>query len=445
MSRKNSKKRKRRSHVATFFRIVFSMVLIFVVFAGASIFAYTKIKSKDSDKDNSISASNLNLLDSLAGKDMTLNLAVFGVDKAETRTDVIFVVHYDSKTKKINLISVPRDTRVEITDEMYQYLKEQGKYIPSGGMCKINEVHAYAGSEKANYFAVKQLEDLLGIDIDNYILINFDAFSQIVDLVGGVDVDVPQDMYWDMTDTGDILINLKQGQQHLDGEQAEQLVRFRRYKNGDVDRVKVQQQFLKALSDKVLSSDTMIKNMPGYIKAMYDNVETDISLSDMLKYANYLNKVDKNSITMDTIPGVGQYVGNVSYYLHDDDGTKALVRRRFYSDYGKDENGNYSSKKMNIEISNGTKVSGLAAQKKDVLESAGFTVTKVSTYKGKCPENTQIIVYDEGVGQDLLQYFPNAEITVDSKKLDGDTDILVILGSSSETTDNGSSNTSSND
>ncbi|MCI1930601.1 MAG: LCP family protein [Clostridia bacterium] len=439
MSRKNSKKRKRRSHIATFFKIVFSMVLIFIVFAGASIFAYTKIKKNDDSSgknSDSISASNLNLLDSLTGKDMTLNLAVFGVDADQTRTDVIFVVHYDSKTKKVNLISVPRDTRVEITDEMYQYLKENGKYIPSGGICKINEVHSYAGKEKANYFAVKQLEDVLGIDIDNYILINFDAFSKIVDLVGGVDLYVPQDMYWNMTDTGDILINLKEGEQHLDGAQAEQLVRFRRYRNGDVDRVKVQQTFLKALADKVLSSDSLIKNMPEYIKTMYSDVKTDISLSDMIKYSNYLNKIDKDNITMDTIPGIGKYVGNVSYYIHDDAGTRALVRRRFYTNFKTDENGNISSKEMNIEISNGTDVSGLAAKNRDILENAGYTVSKISTYKGEQAENTRIIVYDEGMGKDLLQYFPDAEITVDSEKLDGDTDILIILGSSSDTDSN---------
>jgi len=435
MKIKKDKTQKRRSHVATFFKIVLSMVLIFVVFAGAGIFAYTKIKSKEiaSGDSKSVSASELNLIDSLIGKDMTLNIAVFGVDAAETRTDVMFVMHYDSKTQKINIISVPRDTRVEITDEMYKYLKDNKKYIPSGGICKINEVHAYAGKEKDNYFAVKQLEDVLGIDIDNYILINFDAFAKIVDTVGGIDMYVPQDMYWDMTDTGDILINLKEGQQHLDGKHAEQLVRFRRYKNGDVDRVKVQQAFLKALSEKVLSSDTMIKNMPGYIKTIYEYVKTDISLSDMLKFVNYINKVDKNNITMATIPGEGQYIGNVSYFIHDSAGTKALVRRMFYTNTDTDSSGNTSSKGMKIEIANGTSTNGLASQYRDKLVEAGYTVSNVSTYKGQNIEKTKIIVYQDGIGKDLLTYFPDAEITTDSKQLKGDNDILIIIGSSADT------------
>ncbi len=75
-----------------------------------------------------------------------------GVDVEGTRTDVLFVVHFDSKSGKLSLMSVPRDTRVKITNELNDYLTENGKYIPSGGICKINEVHAYAGKRKRRLF-----------------------------------------------------------------------------------------------------------------------------------------------------------------------------------------------------------------------------------------------------------------------------------------------------
>ena len=93
------------------------------------------------------------------------------------------------------------------------------------GQCKLTELHAYAGKENRNAFSVAMLEDILGVQIDYYVKVNLDAFRQIVDAVGGVDFDVPMDMYWDMSDNGGPVINLKAGMQHLDGAKAEQLVR----------------------------------------------------------------------------------------------------------------------------------------------------------------------------------------------------------------------------
>ena len=102
MSRRK-KKRRRKSFFGQFIKIVFSMVLIFVIFAGASIFAYTKISNNGSDDiagDDKNDSNKVSLLDSLTGKDLKLNVAVLGVDKEETRTDVMFVVHFDSKSGK---------------------------------------------------------------------------------------------------------------------------------------------------------------------------------------------------------------------------------------------------------------------------------------------------------------------------------------------------------
>ena len=94
------KRKKRKSFIGQFFKIVISMVLIFVVFAGASIFAYTKISgpgtSQSEEAGTKTGGNRVSLLDSLTGKGITLNVAVMGVDKEETRTDVLFVVHFDS-------------------------------------------------------------------------------------------------------------------------------------------------------------------------------------------------------------------------------------------------------------------------------------------------------------------------------------------------------------
>lgn len=429
ISRKNkqkTKKRKRTSPVARFFKIVISIVMSFVLISATVLFAYSKLGGFDNEEI--MKGSQLNLMDALIGKDISLNIAVFGVDGDQTRTDVIFVVHFDSKSGNIHLLSVPRDTRVEINDEMYTYLKANNKYIPYNGICKINEVHAYAGKEKADEFSVKQLEELLGIEIDNYVKINFDGFKSLVDLIGGVDFYVPQDMKWDMRDTGDLYINLKEGMQHLDGDKAEQLVRFRRYPLGDEDRVKVQQAFLKEVAKKVLSTETIVKNLPSLIKTAYEYIETDVSITDAVKYIQYADDADLTKLKMETLPGVGGYVGNVSYFLSDELETKAAVKRLFFSDNITEAEIAQSSVGKVIEIANGGSKSGFAGENQKLLVSEGFTVDKVSTFDGERTDYTRIVVSKDGMGKDLQGYYPNSQIVVDSSMLNEGIEILIILG-----------------
>lgn len=439
MSRRK-KKRRRKSFFGQFVKIVFSMVMIFVLFAGASIFAYTKISDKGNDNtvaDSTDEDNKVSLLDSLTGKDLKLNVAVMGVDKEGTRTDVMFVVHFDSKSGKLALLSVPRDTRVKITNELYEYLSEKGKYIPSGRICKINEVHAYAGTEKGDYFSIRQLEELLDIHIDNYVKITTDGFRNLVDAVGGVDVDVPQAMDYE-DPYQDLYIHLNAGMQHLDGDKAEQLVRFRKYREGDVARVRVQQMFLKELGKKMLSTESIIKNLPSLMKTFYNDVTTDFTLSDCVKYANYISDVSMDNVTMDTLPGEGGYIGNVSYYLPYEDEIRGAVRRLFYDDDVPDAEGHYSSKSKNIEVANGTSINGYAAENQTLLEEKGYNVTDISTYKGEQEDYTRIVVYKEGLGYDIKDdLYPDAQIIVDTdgEYLKGDTDILVILGSRDSSSD----------
>ena len=441
------KRRKKKSLIASFFKIVISMVLIFLVFAGAGIFAYSKLSGNSASDGESKKATETNLLDALKGQHITTNVAVFGVDADEVRSDVIFVVHYDSKTEKISLLSVPRDTHVKMTDELIALRRENGSFIPvdgagNSGYCKINEVYSYAGEGHRQEMAVLQLEDLLGIEIDNYVVINFEAFVEIVDMVGGVDVYVPQDMYKDMSDTGDIVINLKEGYQHLDGAQAQQLVRFRGYPGGDVARVQVQQEFLKALAEKVLSTETIMKNATTLIKTAYEYVTTDFTLTDMLKYANYLDNIDPEGITMQTIPGVGEYIGDTSYYIYDEDligetvdmflrGTTAEIeaQKAEAEKQAVIESGEaISSVGKNIMVANGGYKSGFAGQNQTMLEEEGFTVQGVYTYNGEKTSYTRIVVPEEGMGYDLQEYYPSSQIIVDETMMENGEDILIILG-----------------
>ena len=141
-----------------------------------------------------------------------------------------------------------------------------------------------------------------------------------------MDFYVPQDMYWDMRDTGGPLINRKEGMQHLDGKKAEQLVRFRDgYAQKDLRRIQVQQDFIKALIEKVCSSETLMKNLNDLIQVVLDCTESNVTVTDALKYVKYIKDFDPAKITNDTVPGVGG-----SYFDMDEEGTKELIDWRIH-------------------------------------------------------------------------------------------------------------------
>lgn len=427
--RRKNRKKKRRNPITVFFRTAASIVLVFCIVAGGAVFAYHKLIGETANSQTSEAkpqGNTNNFIDSILGKGIKLNVAVFGVDGDGTRTDVMFVVHFDSKQKKVGLISLPRDTRVTLTNEIQTDLEKAGRYYQSP--TKLNAVHAYSGKEMGCKNTVLQIEDLLGVKIDHYVKIDFEGFRSIVDAIGGVEVDVPQDMKYS-DPYQDLYINLKAGVQVLDGEKAEQLVRFRRYKEGDVARVEVQQQFLKAFAEKIVNTDTLLNNLPSLISTAYNYVETDVTLVDALKYARYITDVDMNNTTMELLPGTAQYVGNVSYYLCDEEETKKVVDRVFY---GIEEETpvtiETSSKDKKIEVSNGGYTQGLAGKTRDKLKKEGYQITSVTTYQEEKLDYTRIIVGTDGMGEDLKQYFDDSKIEVNESLLSPGTDIKIILG-----------------
>lgn len=431
-----AKQKKKSGLLATFFKIVFSILLVFCIGAGGAAFAYYKITggfsteqvktAEDTEKPTSTNAKDTSLLDALKKKDLKINVAVFGVDKDGTRTDVMFVVHFDSEEKRTSLISMPRDTRVKFAPDVISYMEENNRRYQSP--YKLNSVHAYAGKEDGAKVLVKQLEYILDIEIDHYVKVDTDAFRKIVDAIGGVEVNVPQNMFYE-DPVQDLYINLKAGRQLLDGDKAEQLVRFRHYPMGDIARVEVQQQFLKAFAKKVTSSENIIKNIPNYIKMLYTDVETDVTMSDALKYVNYIDSVDTTKIKMETLPGVPQDINRESFYIYNEEETKEMVNRIFYGIGLEDEEEQGDSRQYSIEVANGGYTEGLAGRVSEVLKDEGYNITATTTYEGGKMEYTRIIVKEESIGGDLKEYFSDAKIEIDEEDMLSDgVDIKIILG-----------------
>ena len=227
------------------------------------------------------------------------NIVVLGVDERSDdvgRSDTLFVVMFDSKTKSASLLSIPRDTRVR---------------IPGHGWDKINHAYAYGGRELTQ----KTVEELLGLKVNNYVMVDFKGFTGLVDAIGGIDIDVEKDMYYH-DDWDGFTIDLKKGRQHLDGKTAIQYVRYRD-EEGDIGRIRRQQHFMMAVYDKITSAD-MLLHIPGLAKQLTSMVKTDLPLSDMMDLGKALHSmVKEKGLSMAMVPGTPKYIDGISYWLPD--------------------------------------------------------------------------------------------------------------------------------
>ena len=225
------------------------------------------------------------------------NILICGTDDDGYRTDTIIVAHLNETTHDVALMSVPRDTVV---------------LSGSGGIMKINSVYAGGGADGMARLSGR-LGAMLGFELDGYVLVNLEAFRETVDLVDGVEFDVPQDMYYN-DPSQDLYINLKAGKQTLDGEKAMELVRFRKgYASQDIQRTKVQQEFLRALAKKVLSVSSLTK-LKELADVFSTYVTTDLTVGNMLYFAQSLRNCDFDAMKTYTLEGEGAMINGVSYY-----------------------------------------------------------------------------------------------------------------------------------
>ena len=230
-------------------------------------------------------------------RDGIYNILICGTDDDGTRTDTIIIAHLDTTDHTVALLSIPRDTPVA---------------TGNGGIMKINSVYAGGGADGMQRLSGR-LRELLGFPVDGYVLVNLDAFKKTVDLVGGVEFDVPQDMDYEDA-SQDLYIHLKAGLQRLDGEKAMELVRFRKgYASQDIQRTQVQQQFLKALAKQCLSVSSLSK-LKEFADIFAEDVTTDLTVGNMIWYGKELMACDFDSMQTYTAEGEGAMINGGAYY-----------------------------------------------------------------------------------------------------------------------------------
>lgn len=230
-------------------------------------------------------------------RDGIYNILICGTDDDGTRTDTIIIAHLDTTDHTVALLSIPRDTPVA---------------TGNGGIMKINSVYACGGADGMQRLSGR-LRELLGFPVDGYVLVNLDAFKKTVDLVGGVEFDVPQDMDYEDA-SQDLYIHLKAGLQRLDGEKAMELVRFRKgYASQDIQRTQVQQQFLKALAKQCLSVSSLSK-LKEFADIFAEDVTTNLTVGNMIWYGKELMACDFDSMQTYTAEGEGAMINGGAYY-----------------------------------------------------------------------------------------------------------------------------------
>jgi len=239
-----------------------------------------------------------------------VNVLIMGIDRLnetptdknkifEGNSDTLLLLRINPINKSVNMLSIPRDTQVD---------------IPGIGIDKINDANVKGGPTLAARVISHNLND---IPIDRYVRVSTGAFRELVDLLGGVDVFVPYPMQY-VDETQKLKIDLAQGWQTLNGDQAEQFARFRNDGKGDIGRVQRQQALFKELKTR-LTSPSVLPRLPEIIEAMEKYIDTNLSFEEMLSLVNFSLNLQQDNFKMLLLPGRFSYPDefNASYWLMD--------------------------------------------------------------------------------------------------------------------------------
>ena len=288
-----------------------------------------------------------------------LRALILGVseDISTPLTDTIMIASYNPSTQKATLLSIPRDTFVGTSK------------IRANSYDKINAIYQKEGAEGT----LKRVNKLTGLDIKYYVVVSNNALVELVDEIGGVEFNVPIDMYYTSKRQG-LYINLKKGKQKLNGEQAEGLVRFRKsnsnttypaeYGNDDFGRMRTQRDFIKAVAKQTLKAKNITK-IGELIDIVKRNVKTNIKDWNQVKeYIPYAVEFDTDNIQSENIPGDSTRIPagtGLWFFLADEVKTEELVEELF-----KNEKINDSEKTEETEntVTNKTTSSNTTSNKK---------------------------------------------------------------------------------
>lgn len=295
--------------------IVFLLVCLTVLLTAVAL-AFQWIRPPqlpaEEKKQNDVAALDEIVTPQNSRKEDFVTILLIGRDKVGLNTDVLMLMAYDIKNNKVSMMSIPRDTMVNV--------ERKNK--------KINSAYSLGG--KANLEELMtEVESIVGFRPDRYLLVSVDAFCELIDEIGGVTVDVPLDMYYSDPEQ-DLTIDIKKGLQTLGGYDAMGFMRFRAtYARGDLDRIEMQHRFIDAFMKKLVSPKTITK-IPSLAEILVKNVKTDLTVGNlvwMAKEAVNMNLAE--DFKMFTLPGEAGYYKQLSYFMAYESKTLELINAYF--------------------------------------------------------------------------------------------------------------------
>ena len=287
------------------------------------------------------------------------------IGKSQNLTDTIIVAQYNPQTQEAVMMSIPRDTYV-------------GKNKNTAtAMNKINALYQQSPQKLLN-----AVNNITGLDIKNYITIDTKALRELVDTIGGVYFDVPIDMDYDDS-SQKLYIHLKQGYQLLDGDKAEQLVRFRKnnnytgysatYGSDDYGRMRTQREFIIAALKQTLQAKNVLK-LGELLDIANRNIETNMNISELKDYLPYIMEFNTDNIKTGALPGASEKPGEVWVFVHNKKKTEQMVGELFLDKPTEEEIKENS--KTNIEILYVEEKVEEADRLQETLEEQGYKITK---------------------------------------------------------------------
>jgi LCP family protein required for cell wall assembly len=330
-----------------------------------------------------------------------INMLIVGCDEIENqgRADTIVLLSISPKTKNVLILSIPRDTRVE---------------IPGRGMNKINHAYAFGGKELIS----KTVSSFLDIPINFYVIVDFIKFVNIIDELGGVEINIEKEMHY-IDKAGGLNINLYPGKQILDGEKALQYIRFRHDNLGDLGRIKRQQKLVEALINKMMNLDSVTK-IPQILEGLKTYLETDIKLQDAVALANLFKGVSQDKFIIETVQGNPVYINGISYLEPDTIEVQKKVKSLIYG----------PNRGIKVKVLNGNGSSGIAHKIANELKLQGFEVMNIDNADSFDYLKTKIIIYSEKVNlnNQFKQLFKDFEIIKKYQTQQEGSDLIIILG-----------------
>ena len=314
-SKRDKKEDKKKNKKHTLRKVLLTLLLIIIVIG---IIFFIHVQKNGGGLKGIVTT----VIGSSAEKEKELqDIYLLVMGKSENMTDTIMVVKYSAKNQSASMLSIPRDTftgddekRARASDKI------NSKYINSGAQDTLKEVN-----------------ELTGLNIRYYLIVDTKALRDLVDAIGGVEFDVPIDMDYDDV-TQALHIHVKKGLQLLNGEQAEGVVRFRHnnnytsypvsYGDNDLGRMRTQREFLKILL-KQLMKPANITKINNLLKIAQEEVETNIDWNTAKGYVPSLFGFNTNNLVTNALPGEAKYANGVAVFIANPIKTKELINTMF--------------------------------------------------------------------------------------------------------------------